>query len=110
LYAFLINPHARYMPRPYSSPWFHHTNIWWRVQTMELLIVPDRWLKPIPRHRVLLEKVIVHSATFLQYKISYFYIHVTHKFLWKENGVDMYFNGGEGVKEWIKWPAYFWMV
>jgi hypothetical protein len=35
-----LSPHARYVPRPSHPPWFDHpNNIWWRVQTMQLLIM-----------------------------------------------------------------------
>jgi hypothetical protein len=39
LYAFLIPPGC-YIPCPSHPPWFNNSNnIWWRVQSMELLII-----------------------------------------------------------------------
>jgi hypothetical protein len=39
--------HTFYMPRPSHHPWFdHRTNIWWRVQIMELLITRFFWSLP----------------------------------------------------------------
>jgi hypothetical protein len=31
--------HACYMPCPSHPPWFDHTNIWWRIQTIRILTV-----------------------------------------------------------------------
>jgi hypothetical protein len=40
LYAFLLSPHASYMPCSSHPPWLDHSNyIWRRVQLMKLLIM-----------------------------------------------------------------------